>query len=57
MDRQLTADSCGGSHRLTPGPEVLPGRTVFPFHPLARDHRHINICLYITCRQAMDGEP
>jgi hypothetical protein len=24
-------DSCGGSRRLAPGPEVQPGRTAFPF--------------------------
>jgi hypothetical protein len=44
-DQRLTADSCGGSRRLVPGPEVQPGRTAFPFHPLARDRRHTSLSL------------
>ncbi len=52
-DQRLAADSCGGSRRLVPGPEVQPGRTAFPFHPLARDHRHISISLYHRMMQVL----
>jgi hypothetical protein len=37
--QRLAADSCGSSRRLAPGPPTPPGRTAFPFHPPARDHR------------------
>ena len=41
--QRLAADSCGGSRRLAPGPAAQPGRTAFPFHPLARDRRRATV--------------
>jgi hypothetical protein len=32
---------------------IRPGRTAFPFHPLARDRRHISISLYSLTMQAL----
>ena len=54
QDQRLTADSCGGSRRLAPGPEVQPGRTAFPFHPLARDRRRTTLSLSLRGGQTAD---
>jgi hypothetical protein len=49
----------GAAADLSPDRSVQPGRTAFPFHPLARDHRHIRMSLYDRnrCVQRHDARP
>ena len=54
-DQRLAADSCGGQPPTCPRTGVQPGRTVFPFHPLARDRRHATVAVCQNFWQRSSG--